>query len=315
MKKIKNYKEFTKTSINEEEEGWKDIAIGTALAAGTILPGNAKAGSNDVTLGEYRDKENRPATEISYEAPSKDDSKNIDWPWSKKTKTIQKKVKTQAEVDKLVNRGWSLDSIQVDTLWREVIIQKPEATVHLDEIRFDDNQYFASGKYNLNEDMKDSISSVIDNIISQGGVISGIKVESSTDKQGLSLRLKSELKGLGYSGDNTGLSKARCEQITNHLEGLGIDSSLITSNQIVEAGGETVDASARYVIVKIVYLDKEVVSTPGIVEKVPQLKELHYLSKEVEITKYKKKRTKKHRVRHKRTKIKKCSNITKCFEF
>ena len=163
--------------------------------------------------------------------------------------------------------------------------------------------------------MADSISSAIDDIMTQGGIISGIQVESSTDKQGLSARLQNELKGLGYSGDNTGLSKARCEQITNYLIGLGADSSIISDKQVVEAGSGTIDATARYVIIKIVYLDKEIVSTPGIVEKVPELKELHYLSKEVEVGKYKKKRNKKHRVRHKRTKVKKCSNITKCFEF
>jgi hypothetical protein len=314
MKKIKNYKDFIETPVNEEE-GWKDIAIGTALAAGTILPGNVKAGETDVTLGKYWDKDNNPKTEISYEAPAEKDNKSIDWPWSKKTKTLHKKVKTEAEADKLVNRGWTLDSTQVDTLWREVTIQKPDTTVHIDEIRFDDNQYFASGKYTLNEDMTDSISSAIDDIISQGGIISGIQVESSTDKQGLSSRLQNELKGLGYSGDNTGLSKARCEQITNYLVGLGIDSSIITDNQIVEAGSGTIDASARYVIVKIVYLDKEIVSTPGIVEKIPELKELHYLSKEVEVTKRKKTHHKKHHVKHKRTKIKKCNNITKCFVF
>ena len=307
MKKIKNYKEFIDNSINEEEEGWKDIALGTALAASTLAPGQLKAGNTDYT--------NNNPTEISYEAPAEKDNKSIDWPWSKKTKTIHTKVTNQEGVDRLVNKGWTLDSTQVDTLWKEITIQKPDTIVHKDEIRFDDNQYFASGKYNLNEDMTDSISSVIDNIISQGGIISGIQVESSTDKQGLSIRLQNELKGIGYSGDNTGLSKARCEQITDYLVGLGIDSSLVTSNQVVEGGTGTVDASARYVIVKIVYLDKEVVATPGIVEKIPQLKEIHYLSKEVKVTKHKKTHHKKHHVRHKKTKVKKCKNITKCFEF
>jgi outer membrane protein OmpA-like peptidoglycan-associated protein len=308
MKNIKNYKEFIDNSVNEEE-GWKDIALGTALAAGSLIPGQLKAGETGYSNTD------KQSTEISYEAPAEKDSKSIDWPWSKKTKTIHKKVKTQDEVDKLVNRGWSLDSSQVDTLWKEVTIQKPDTTVHIDEIKFDNNQYFASGKYNLNEDMGDSISSTIDDILAQGGIISGIQVESSTDKQGLSLRLQNELKSIGYSGDNTGLSKARCEQITDYLVGLGIDSSLVTSNQVVEGGTGTVDASARYVIVKIVYLDKEVVATPGIVEKVPQLKEIHYLSKEVKVTKHKKTHHKKHHVKHKRTHIKKCSNITKCFEF
>jgi hypothetical protein len=308
MKKIKNYKEFTNKSVNEEEEGWKDIALGTALAAGSLLPGQLKAGDT----GYASDKQ---ATEISYEAPAEKDNKSIEWPWGTKTKTIHKKVKTQEEADKLVNKGWTLDSTQVDTLWREVTIQKPDTLVHIDEIKFDDNQYFASGKYNLNEDMADSISSVIDNIISEGGIISGIQVESSTDKQGLSIRLQNELKGLGYSGDNNGLSKVRCEQIINHLEGLGIDSSLIKSNQIVEAGSGTVDASARYVIVKIVYLDKEIVSTPEIVEKVPQLKELHYLSKEIKYKKSFKIKLPHFKIKHHRAKIKKYKNITKCFEF
>ena len=310
MKKIKNYKDFIDNSVNEEE-GWKEKLLGTAMAASTLIPGQLKAGES-----EYKDLDNTQKTEISYEAPAEKDNKSIDWPWSKKTKTIHRKVKTQAEADKLVDKGWTLDSSQVDTLWREVTIQKPETTVHIDSIKFDDNQYFASGKYNLNEDMADSISSVIDNIIAQGGIISGIQVESSTDKQGLSSRLQAELKGLGYSGDNTGLSKARCEQITNHLEGLGIDSSLITSKQVVEAGTGTIDASARYVIVKIAYLDKEIVSTPGIVEKVPQLKELHYLSKEVKFSKsHKKTHHKRHHFKHRTGKIKKYGNITKCFEF
>jgi hypothetical protein len=309
MKKIKNYKDFIDNSVNEEE-GWKDIALGTAMAASTLAPGQLKAGES-----EYKDLDSKQKTEISYEAPAEKDNKSIDWPWSKKTKTIHRKVKTQAEADKLVDKGWTLDSSQVDTLWREVTIQKPETIVHIDSIKFDDNQYFASGKYNLNEDMADSISSIIDNIIEQGGIISGIQVESSTDKQGLSTRLQTELKGLGYSGDNTGLSKARCEQITNHLEGLGIDSSIITDNQIVEAGSGTVDASARYVIVKIVYLDKEVTTYPEIVEKVPQLKEIHYLSKEIKYKKSFKIKLPHFKIKHHRAKIKKYKNITKCFEF
>jgi len=307
MKKIKNYKEFNEPSINEEE-GWKDLAVGAAMAASTLAPGQLKAGNTEYTS-------DKQATEISYEAPAEKDNKSIGWPWGTKTKTIHTKVTNQEGVDRLVNRGWTLDSTQVDTLWKEVTIQKPEATVHIDSIKFDDNQYFASGKYNLNEDMADSISSIIDNIISEGGILSGIRLESSTDKQGLSTRLQNELKGLGYSGDNTGLSKARCEQISKHLKGLGIDSSLITSNQIVEAGSGTVDASARYVIVKIVYLDKEIVSTPGIVEKVPQLKEINYLSKEIKYKKSFRIKLPRFKVKHHRTKIRKCRNITKCFEF
>ena len=57
------------------------------------MPGQLKAGNTDYT--------NNNPTEISYEAPAEKDNKSIDWPWSKKTKTIHKKVKTEAEADKL----------------------------------------------------------------------------------------------------------------------------------------------------------------------------------------------------------------------
>ena len=314
MKKINNYKDFINNSVNEEE-GWKEKVIAASMAAGSLIPGQLKAGDDNKLDSD------KQATEISYEAPDKNQGNSIDWPWSKKTHTMHKKVKTKAEADTLLSKdkGWSLDSSKVDTLWREVKTQKPETTVNIDEIRFDDNQYFASGKYNLNEDMSDSISSVIDDIREKLGIITGIQVESSTDKQGLSIGLQNELKGLGYSGDNKGLSKARCEQITKHLESLGIDSSLITSNQLVEGGKETIDVSARYVIVKIVYLDKEVISTPGIVDKIPELEEIYYLSKEFTgkypTVKKNHKKIKYVKYKYKKIKIKMCSNIDGCFYF
>ncbi len=294
-----------KVAINE---GWKENILGTAMAA------SAFAGNAANNQQQSNDKE-ETGTYTSYEEPVErngDDTETLTFS-DKKTATKGKTVRSKEEADDLVKKGWTLNSTQIDTIWKEVISQKPETIVNVAEIKFDNNQFFSSGKYNLNQEMKDSISAVIGDITSDGGIISAIQVESSTDKQGLSKNLQNELKDLGYSGDNTGLSKARCEKITVELETIGIDSSLITTNQIVEGGTKTIDSSARYVTIKIVYLDQEVISTPGIVDTIPEFETLYKLSKEYSTTSSKK--TNKGKFKIKKTKIKKCGSPSKCFLF
>ena len=294
-----------KVAINE---GWKENILGTAMAA------SAFAGNAANNQQQSNDKE-ETGTYTSYEEPVErngDDTETLTFS-DKKTATKGKTVRSKEEADDLVKKGWTLNSTQIDTIWKEVISQKPETIVNVAEIKFDNNQFFSSGKYNLNQEMKDSISAVIGDITSDGGIISAIQVESSTDKQGLSKNLQNELKDLGYSGDNTGLSKARCEKITVQLETIGIGSSLITTNQIVEGGTKTIDSSARYVTIKIVYLDQEVISTPGIVDTIPEFETLYKLSKEYSTTSSKK--TNKGKFKIKKTKIKKCGSPSKCFLF
>jgi len=302
MKNIKNYKDFIESKINEEE-GWKDALVGTAIAAGSLLPGQLSA-------------EPKAPTEISYEKPSEKQIDAIDWPWSKKTKVVTKKVSTEEESERLQKRGYSLDSVTVDTLWNEVIVQKPDTTIHTTEIKYNDNQFFASGVYSISPEMADSLSETIGFIIENNGIILGVNIESSTDRQGLSINLQNKLKSEGYEPNNKGLSKARCESISRYLSNNeGIDSTIISSEQKFEQGQEINDPNARYVIVKIVYMEKSVISTPEIIEKVPQLNKKFYLSKEVEIKKTHKKRHPHIKKRYKKHKIKHCKNITKCFEF
>lgn len=188
------------------------------------------------------------------------------------------KTKTEQTANNMIKRGWTLDSVQVDTLWKEVITKKPDTLVMVTRLSLDKDQYFASGKFELSQDVKDSISNTLNGISSENGVITDIRVESSTDKQGLSVNLQKQLKGMGYSGDNKGLSQARSEAVTKYMVELGINDSLIETSQKYEMGEQTIEQSARYVNVDIVYLviDQEV--TPSVKTSEPKVNKTYFLS-------------------------------------
>lgn len=304
MKNIKTYKEFYQ--INEEE-GWKEKALAAAIAASS-LASPAKASNIDT---DY----NKSGTEISYQSPSSDNKNDI-WPFKPKTKTKYKKTSSREESEKLQKQKWTLDSVAVDTIWTTLDVVKPSIDTVVAEIKFDNRQYFESGKYELNQEIIDSLEATIDGIIVDNGVIMGIMVESSTDKQGLSLRLQKELNSKGYEGNNKGLSKARCESITSYLESIGVDSSIIKTNQIYEAGSGNVDQNARYVTIKIVYIKQQSIETPSVISKLtPEVKETYYLSKEYTVKKKKRKRKKGNYKKPRVKKFKKPRRITDCFEF
>ena len=289
MKKIKNYKDFIDNSVNEEE-GWKDLAVGAAMAASTLIPSELKAQNRGI---------------------------DIKWPGKTTTQTYHKKVTDQEASDKLQSKGYSLDSTAVDTIWKTVTEKAPESPVDTIEVRFSDNQYFASGVYSISPEMADSINQTVDYIISNDNDILGVSIESSTDKQGLSVRLQNQLKSKGYEPNNKGLAQARCESISEYLVQEGIDESLIDTLNQVEMGSGVQDPTARYVTVKIVYMKKEITRAADIIKQVPQLKTTYYLSKEVTSKKVHHLRIKfPHiKIKHHRGKIKHYKNITKCFEF
>ena len=73
-------------------------------------------------------------------------------------------TKTEQSMKNMVRQGWSLDSTQVDTLWREVQAKKPNTLTMVTTLRLDKDQYFASGKFVLSNDVKDSIQSTLSDI-------------------------------------------------------------------------------------------------------------------------------------------------------
>ena len=230
-------------------------------------------------------------------------------------------VHTQSEVSmkNMLKRGWTLDSTQVDTLWREVQVSKPDTMVMVTRLSLDKDQYFASGKFELSQEVKDSIQATLGEVTNSGGIITEIRVESSTDKQGLSQNLQKQLKSMGYSGDNKGLSQARSEAITKYLEQMGVNDSLIGTEQKYEMGQETIDQSARYVTVDISYIVISEEVTPSKSVEEPQIKKTFFLSKEREKTtstyhfkKHKKKTIKLGKIKQHKTRK---SAIDACYKF
>jgi len=309
MKNIKKYNEFIKLN---EEEGWKEKALAATLAASSFLGSGAKASTSDI---DY----NKPGVQTSYDSPAADKSNMVNWPGKPKpeTKIKYKEVTSKEVADRLVKQNWTLDSVAVDTIWNRIDKVEPSADTMVVEIKFDNMQYFESGKYEVNEEIKGSIASAIDSVISDNGIIFGIMVESSTDKQGLSTRLQKELISKGYEGNNKGLAKARRESIMGHLESIGVDSSIIDSKEIVESGTGEKDQSARYVTIKIVYLKKDLIEKPGVIGDLsPEIKEKYYLSKEYTPSKGRKSKIDLPNIKkHKTKKIKKPKKLKECYRF
>jgi outer membrane protein OmpA-like peptidoglycan-associated protein len=183
----------------------------------------------------------------------------------------------QSTVQSYLKQGWSLDSTQVDTIYAKVKAEKPDTIVSVARLKLDKDQYFDSGKFGLSQEVKDSISQTLNSI---NGVVIDIVITSSTDKQGLSINLQNQLKSLGYSADNIGLSKARAAGLEKYLTTLGVSDSLIRVQTQFEQGSGTIDQSARFVSVDIYFLQITETIKPG--EKiVPKVNKTFYLSKDV----------------------------------
>jgi len=189
-------------------------------------------------------------------------------------------TKTEASIPSMIKRGWTLDSVKVDTLFNEAKEKAPETEMMVTRIRLDKDQYFASGKFELSQSVKDSIYNSLAEITNNKGIITDVNIVSSTDKQGLSTNLQTQLKSMGYTGDNQGLSKARSEAISGYLEELGVNNDLIQQDQKYEQGTGEIDQSARYVNVDIYYMKSEVKETPRTPETSPSVTKTFYLSKE-----------------------------------
>ena len=197
-----------------------------------------------------------------------------------KTHISHTKTKSEKAMQSLIKNGWSLDSTAVDTLYLEVLKSKPDTEIIATRLTLDKDQYFQSGKFNLSEEMRSDIDSTLMSILDNNGIIIKIEIESSTDKQGLSTNLQSELKKLGYTPDNKGLSKARCESVSDFLEQLGVNDSLIMVNTLYEKGDAEIEQSARYVHVDFYYMIVSEEVKPAEYDVKSKVKKTYYLSKE-----------------------------------
>lgn len=179
-----------------------------------------------------------------------------------------------------IQQGWTLDSTQVDTVFTKVKSEKPDTIVMVTKLKLDKDQYFESGKFTLSQTVKDSLSNSMTDVLNDNGIITGIVVTSSTDKQGISANLQKLLLSLGYTADNQGLSKARNDVIRKYLTGeLGVNSSLIESNEMFEQGNG-IDPTARFVSVNIYYLQITQSIKSGPETTITKVNKTYHLSKD-----------------------------------
>lgn len=287
MENIKTYEEF----INE---GIKDKLIGGAIALSTMLPNKANANVLDF------DNFNKDKDSITINKVTKSDNK----------------AKSLIKYD-----NFKLDSTIIDTIWNDVVTKKPQTIIRELKLQFSSDTYFNSGEFILNELIKNEIKDSINNIILADGIITNIKLESSTDKQKLGNRLSKELLSKGFEPNNKGLSNARCESLTSYIKTIiDIDDSLIKKEIKFETGINEIDLNNRYVTINIYYIDSLIDIKPAISENTYKIINTYYLSKKTKINKPKVNNLKllKFKKTNKKTDIRKTkrhNNMLDCSDF
>lgn len=247
MKNIKRYNEFQ----TNEEVKLKDVVAGAALTASTLFPGKAAASAEP---GD----------------------------------TLHKVVKSKSEMEKMVKYNhWTLDSTTIDTKWDTITKSFGGTKVLVLEMKISDHQYFKSGSFLLDQNIKIKIDSLLNEVKNNNYQITDIGIESSTDKQPVGPTVKKRLELEGYKGDNSGLAEARAETISKYLDKSGVDTSLISINALPEQdlGGSDEsgrESGARYVTVRIAVLSFEKEDLQVVTEIIPKIKKTYYLSKPIE---------------------------------
>ena len=200
-----------------------------------------------------------------------------------KTKKVsgikEKQVLNDEQLVNLLKQGWNLTGVQTDTIINTFQTITPESDIIQYTHTLSDNAFFASGGHALNNQEIQKLTNTIDSLQQQGNVLLNISIESSTDKQGLSINLQNKLEDLRYSKDNNGLSKIRNDQIKQILISKGIDDSLIGQVILSEQGTQIIDKNARYVKIRfnISYLPETPPPGPKIDTTYKQTYNLIYL--------------------------------------
>jgi outer membrane protein OmpA-like peptidoglycan-associated protein len=214
----------------------KEMVI-KALADPAVISQLEELGVNDNNVQKALDKlKNLPADKVYVSKPIKTSDRDV---VSKKLQTGSYML-TKAEAKEVY-----------DTLKNNV---NSEATI----LTFD--FYFDVGSYDFKE--ADVIKDSLKSIENQNGILLSVKIESSTDKQGLRKEKEEELKNLGYNqGGNIALSAARNDVVKKAFTENGVDPELIKRDYEFEQGpGQTGQApvvdgglSSRYVKIEIIY--------------------------------------------------------------
>jgi len=238
---IKRFNEFK----GEEElnEGWKEVVLGGLLSLLTVGAAGQRGSYDYKTLSNIEGKEKGKITSTL----TRQHDFNFGTDITKKT--------ADSTIDDLLRQGWSLDSKKLDTLWNNVVKEVPDTVISAVTIKLDTAAYFPSGKFTLNDGIKKEIDKGFDSILKNNGTLIKIVITSSTDKQRVGTNLSTELKGMGLSGDNNGLSKARANNLKTYICGKGVSDSIIEEENLAEQGTSEIEQVNRYVRIDLIYLE------------------------------------------------------------
>lgn len=218
-------------------EGWKETAIAVLVS---LLVGGTVDAQKIKDLGTVKTGQGKEVT------TTKEYTFNLD---------KMPKEKADRIIDGVLEMGWKRTSSEMDTVWKEVRTKAPETQVATISVRFDENVFYKSGEYKLNDSIKADLNTALQSVVDDNGVLTSVRIISSTDKQGLSKGLQERLKADGFSPDNQGLSKARSFMVKEYLvDQKEIGDTLVVEENLFEQGKEEIDQSSRFVIVYFTYL-------------------------------------------------------------
>lgn len=254
------------------QEGWKEIALALGLLTNTIVGGPVKALAQKAVKSptvvqqveqildnpEELDKVADYLEQIGYknadekiEANAIELKKQLD---KKSTVLTPKTVKTPEKLTQALEKGYALRKIERDTILKQIREQDADkAAIDSMAVTKKAGDIFQAGGFGLKEDSVQYIANIVEQIHNQEGVVLGVKIVSSTDKQRVSENLQKMLEEKGYSSNNQGLSEARNDAVKQALAKAGLDTSIISQEVLYEQGKgkvgatEPQDPSARYV--------------------------------------------------------------------
>lgn len=268
FKKLQSFKQFRENDMIQEK-WYHNVLAGLMMLSPGISQAvdlNVEAPQKVQTLGEEEAYEDIQAI-IDYVRANKKDFKNVD-KIVRQLKPLMNRVKSGkiGEVEAMriakgfieqakdleypvlktsdeAKSGWIDVTDYSQVIEKEVTKPKTIEVEILSDIKVD----FNSGAYNeIDEDLVTKVGDSISELKKLGYELKQVRIESSTDGQGLSPRLKRDLKSKGYSADNKGLSEIRNDKMLDALKGeLSLDSSKIEQVKLHKDDG-VIDASERY---------------------------------------------------------------------
>ena len=224
--------------LEQLDEGWKEVALGAAMLLGSTFGGNkvvAQKANDAINKTEILTKikntlENEDGkTELAKflkMSPEKlnnylnSNADKVEDDFNKVSKkknlnislNISDGKNTRSSINSKIKQGFSVSDIKVEY---DTILEPGDVVFVQDTIDFtySDSDMFMTGKYELKPEVSNELKETIETIKSIGGEIVGVNVESSTDKEPISV-------------GNDVLAKNRANSVIKILKGMGVSGDM-----------------------------------------------------------------------------------------